>query len=228
MTNAYTVRSPGSRPPGWTLIELLLAIAIGALVITLLFSAYHTLMTALERRAGSGSTAAEAAAVLDAIVDDLSRIVPPDQDEDCGLRLSRDKTRDMVENLALCAAQPGDEQIDPRWFDVTVIEYRLEQRAIGHTLLRLARPDVGPGSEDPPVTNVLHHQVAHLDIRLFHEGEWVDAWDSEDEDALPRAARIEIALENAAGQAETLATEVFLPVGAVIEPTLQRQSIIAE
>lgn len=205
---------------GWTLLELMLALAIGMLVIALVCSAYHTVMQMLERRAIRQGGDEEVFTLLDRITTDLTRIVLPGVSDACPLLLETETTGNPPRvTLSFCTALPDDPGHDMRWYDVHHVTYALRESSSNRELIRVVQPQAGPGNLDPPVTNVLIGRVVHFRPTFYREGEWDDTWSAKSEDPLPRAVRLELALENNGGEVINRAAEVFLPVGSRVEPS---------
>lgn len=218
--HAGTVHRPPHRS-GMTLIELILAIAIASLVITLVFSVYRTVSVTMqgqdERRRGAD-------AVSDAvqrIARDITCTFAPKADEACKFILEKDTSAPAASQLSFCTAVMPEGETDLRWFELHRVAYRVgtdSKDAI--VLFRENQPLAGPGAFAPPVTNVLASNVESFRVSVYDGSEWKDEWTSIDA-ACPRAARIELTARVGSGT-KTFKTEVLIPVGNSVTSSVAR------
>lgn len=209
-----------------TLIELILAMAIASLVITLVFSVYHTVSLTMqgqdERRRGAD-------AVADAvrqIAHDLACTFAPKSDETCTFTLEKDTSPLAAARLSFCATVMPDTETDLRWFELHHVAYRVG--ADSKNALALFRENqslAGPGAFAPPITNVLASDVESFRVSVYNGSEWNDEWSSADA-ACPRAARIELTARVGSGT-KSFQTEVLIPVGNPVTSTVSRASVPA-
>ena len=194
---------------GWTLIELLLAVIIALLVISLLFSIYHTVLTATRQQATRHQQDETAHAVRQ-LSHDLQAAFYPADDTNCVMRLRQDDGL----HLAWCATLLGTQEYTPRWFDITQVHYYTATNGTTVSLLRETTPLVGPASGQPPASDEILHDIKAIQIQLFDGETWQEAWPVDDPPVLPRAARI--SLQTGIGTAIT--TDVFIPAGSTLSP----------
>jgi type II secretion system protein J len=209
------------RRSGMTLIELLLAIAIAALVITLVFSIYRTVSVTMqgqdERRRGADA----AADAVQRIARDMACTFAPKSDNQCSFTLEKDTLPPAASKLSFCAAVMPEGQTDLRWFELHRVAYRVGADSKDVVVLfRENQPLVGPGAFAPPVTNVLARDVESFRVTAYDGSEWADEWSSGDM-ACPRAARIELTVRYGSGT-KTFETEVLIPVGNSVTSTVVR------
>ena len=211
---AGIVRRPRS---GMTLIELILAIAIAALVITLVFSVYRTVSVTLqgqdERRRGADA----AADAIQRIARDIACTFAPKSDAACAFSLEKGS----ASRLSFCTAVVPEGETDLRWSEVHRVSYGLgtgsEDAAV---LFREHQPLAGPGAFAPPVTNRLANNVESFRVSVYDGSEWNDEWSS-GAAACPLAARIELTARYGSGT-KTFQTEILIPVGNSVTSTVQR------
>lgn len=206
-----------------TLIELILAIAIASLVITLVFSVYRTVSLTMqgqdERRRGTDV----AAAAVRKIAHDLACTFAPKSDETCKFILEKDASLLAAARLSFCAAIMPDKETDLRWFELHRVAYRVGTDSNNAVVLfRENQPLAGPGAFAPPVTNVLASDVESFRVSVYNGSEWNDEWSSADA-VCPRAARIELTARIGSGT-KSFQTEVLIPVGNPVTSTVSRAS----
>ena len=213
-----------SHRSGMTLIELILAIAIASLVITLVFSVYRTVSVTMqgqdERRRGADA----ASEAVQRIARDLACTFAPKSDEACKFTLEKGASATTASQLSFCTAVMPEGETDLRWFDLHHVAYRIGNDSKNAVVLfRENQPLSGPGAFAPPVTNVLARDVESFRVSLYNGSEWSDEWPA-GEAACPRAARIELTARYGSGT-KTFQTEVLIPVGNPVTSSVSRASI---
>jgi type II secretory pathway component PulJ len=207
-----------------TLIEVLLAISISVLVITLVFSVYHTTSAVLggqeERRKGPRA----AMDVLYRISEDLQRGVPQWSADIGTFMLDIDDAMDEPKpsRLSYCTGVPVDER-DKEWFTTQHHTLRLKREA-GEVprLERIQYPMVGPREEGTIQTNVVLFGVENFQVTVYDGSNWKSEWMAQgDKPRWPQSARIQVTMTEKAG-GKTYQTEVFLPVGMVVTSDVER------
>lgn len=201
---------------GTTLIELILAIAIASLVITLVFSLYHTVSATLggqeERRRGADA----ATDAVRQIARDLACAFALKFDETCKFTLQKDGHGTSVSQLSFCSAVMPEGETDLRWLELRRIAYRLDVKT--SMLLRENQPLAGPGAFVSSRTNALEKEVESFHVSVHNGLEWKDEWADA---SCPRAARIEVTTRRGSG-VKTFQTEVLIPAGNSISSTITR------
>lgn len=234
------VPAPNRKSSGFTLIELMLALAVAVVLLGLIFSLYLTLSRAVDDQHARRAGGAAMIHALDRLTRDLTSALPvPGHDEGGFMLETQDAARGPSSRITFCTTRPtgfrneseqdasaerevsGMER-DGRWFDVVEVAYWLDYtpRERGR-LIRTERPLLGPDALEPARTNVLVTGVDGFHVRVRRKDEWVDAWelDLEDEDAgWPSAARITIEPDDQAKGARPYNQDVLIPTGWVIEP----------
>lgn len=204
---------------GWTLLELLLAIAIALLVVTLLYAAYHTAVATLRTQDRTHRRTDGAAEVLRRLGEDLLRAFVPAGDDACSIRLEPGEGGGAIRfgRLAFCTAAPRGTEWDPRWHEVVHVTYEVVDEGGEAQLVRRVQALAGPGAEEPPDPEVVARAVTGLEFRFFDGTTWVETWPPGDATAMPLAARIQVALHRDGVDHQT-ATEIFLPAGTRVGP----------
>lgn len=214
---------PGSRSPsrraGMTLIELLLAIGIAVLLVTLLYSIYHTVTRTAEGQDGRHRAARPVAATIDTFIQDLGSMVLPDEDETCLLILQPGETLGhQFDELASCSAVPSPDERDGRWAVFQRVRHRVVQDESGYALMRESSPLTGPGSYASAVTNILLTGMAKFKVEIYDGTTWHPAWPPEGDHGEPAAARIAFMRE---GDEEPTRIELVIAAGF---PVIQRET----
>jgi type II secretion system protein J len=208
-------------PSGWTLLELVLSISIAVLVVTLLYSIYHTSMVTLRTQERTHSAAERTAEVLRQLGDDLSRATIPAGEEACGIVLepAAPGTATALWHLELCTAATSDAEIDLKWHDIIHVEYSLQEDVEGSALVRTETALAGPGVEEPPLTNLVANGITALEVHFFDGKAWEEEWPEARSSELPLAVRLTIEIRHHGIDADAT-TELFLPAGTVVESTV--------
>ncbi len=212
---------PLPRPAGFTLVELLVALAlavvISGLILTTLALANQT------RRSHAGRAACRAATgrVLQQLANDLERTFLFPKNEDTAFQLTRGAAAsNAVWELSFARTAAAAGASDLRWAEVARVTYRLvEENLTNLTLTCASRPLAGPAAFQPPVTNAVFAGLEQCEVRLFDGQQWQDTWigGGGSTNGAPRAARLTVAAQR--GSARHVATtEVLLPISLKFEP----------
>ena len=211
-----------ARRSGMTLIELILAIAIASLVITIVFSLHYTVLVTMQRQEERRRGADTAADAVQQIARDLACTFAPNSDEACKFILEKDGNGTFASQLSFCSAVMPEGETDLRWFELHRVAYRVGvDTKNASVLFRENRPLTGPGAFASPSTNVLEGNVESFHISVHDGLEWKDEWASTGDAPCPRAARIEMTARYGSG-IKTFQTEILIPAGNSISSTLTR------
>ncbi len=203
----------------WTLLELLLSLAIAALVLTLIYSLFHMVLSAMRAQEGTRSRSAEVSNILGILRDDLTMVVQPEGDRGCELVLESGKQGNppAFHRLDLCSKEFTERQEDSRWHDMVRVQYRAESSPTGIRLLQSRNLVVGPGMSDEPVTNVLIESLEGIHIEFFDGYSWTGVWPPKETNTLPVAARMSLQVSER-GKTTAYEIEIHLPSGMVVAP----------
>jgi len=197
----------------FTLLEMLAATAMFAVVLAALLSVFHGTLRMRERSCAriDGGLAREE--IVSGLQRDLLGVVPPtgvlagafvgEKVEAGAVRLDQVRFRTSIGPL-------GE---DEPWGDVVEVSYLLEAsaRGEGHDLIRASRRNLLAAVAEDPEGDVLAGAVGSFEINYLDAETWVDSWDSTTrENELPRALRLRID---------------FLPLAGVTPPPVE---LIAE
>ncbi len=204
----------------FTLIEMLLALTIAALTVTVIFSVYHITARILGDRDARVHGDAAAVRALELITADLSAAVPLEMYEVCAFSLiETDHPVPGSAMLSWCTAvRPSPDEEDLRWSEIHHVRYRLDTAGRDRPrLIRIHQPLAGPGALMPPVTNTLIEAVEQLEISVLKEEDWVTEWHAARAEDWPRAARIAIHTITRRGETRSFRTDILIPAGLELE-----------
>lgn len=218
---------PDRSRSGLTLVELLVSIAIAAVVVTLIVSLYRTVALTVSGQQARARGPHAAAQALDVIRADLTATILPAEDPSCVFTLGP-ALADGASGLELgfCALLRGDEEHGLLWSQPYRVTFRVAAVA-GHTaaLVRVSAPLSGPDALAGPQTNVLLGDVAQFAVTVFDGQDWLAGWPPADPKA-PRPALVRVALvpREAGGRPEGYSTEILVPAGLSITSAITRVS----
>ena len=211
-------------PAGFTLVELLIALVLAGLVAALLVGLYglatRTVFDQQQRARGPHA----AALALDQLQADLGRAFLRADDTNDLFTLENggtSRTDQATAQLAFLTFDPLAEG-DPDWAVCRRVRYRVEP-GNPPALLRIHQPLSGPGSLDPPLTNVLLRGLDTFTVELFDGVAWQEVWAGQPAEARrPQAARITIGDAQWRGQHPTQRAEFMIPAGLGVTSTVIR------
>ncbi|MBU0678382.1 MAG: GspJ family type II secretion system protein [Verrucomicrobia bacterium] len=205
---------------GYTLIETILAVAIAALIVLLIFSLYYAVTHTLSGQQSRKNDRNSAVRALEQISEDLTSAYPPSNEAGCEFVL--DPGQEAGALLSFCVARREVGVADLEWSEIHRVQYVLDTEGNSGRLLRLVRPTGGPASTLPPVTNILASGVTDLSFSASDGAAWFETWPVSEEGGLPKAMRLRLAAGSDA--AETFETDVLIPAAQVISSETVRVS----
>lgn len=215
--------SPRIRPSGFTFVELLLALALGALVAAILGVLVHGLFSAGEGQASRfrGSFAARAA--LRTLSRDISCAFAPPVEKLAPLRLSASTEVGQPQVvLAFYVPVPA-----PLGYDVAQVTYEVAPTRRGRfEIRRISAPCSGPLT-NAPVTNLLFEGRFALAIEALTNGTACAAWpppQTQEKPTLPTSLRLTWSMPGR----ESFQTEVLIQAAAGIRSPVERPNRPAE
>ncbi len=184
---------------GFTLIEVMVALALLALVITLVQGAYSGAVRSKERIGRDTERVHVAAAVLARMVRELSMAFESaERRQATGLVVSTDL--DGISTLSFTTRVPpiggratgGDAEVG----------YSLEEVDEGIELLRRETTRLDGDLLEGGVPRTLIGGLTAFRVQCYDGEEWVDDWDSRDQLHLPLAVSVELAWTDGEGEQE--------------------------
>ena len=178
---------------GFTLLELLVAITIFAVVTTMAYGGLQTVLTSRDRITEQSNQLAELQLAFTIISRDLQQSIPrPVRDEFGDSRPAlfsgaSDQLLELTHNGAI-------NLLDQNRSDLQRITYSLEDEQ----LIRKIWPTLDHAQAEDPQEMIIFNKVQNVEIRLLNEdGEWQQEWDDTDDIiAMPVAVEINIELEH--------------------------------
>ena len=199
------------RLAGFTFVELLLALALGALMVTILGVLLRGLFVANEHQAGRLRGAPAARAALRQMNREIACAFAPPVEKLAPLELTTSIEPDKPQvALSFYAPVPA-----PLEYDLAHITYEVV-RAGGDrfALRRLAAPCSGPYT-NAPVTNLLYAGRFALEIAVFTNDTPHTAWplpQDKEQPALPKSVRLTLTLPGQPPLATETLIQTMLPV----------------
>ena len=212
--------APSTRTAGFTMVELLLAIALGVLVAGLLAALIHSLWTARESQAGRARGPQAARAALRVLSREIACAFAPPVKGLVPLKIETSTEPGKPETvLAFYAPVPADGFTDGR-YDIAQITYEVARDGAGlRELRRIAVPCSGPGT-NAPVTNRLLNGRFTLAIEALTNGTAQAAWPPPNAEApvLPGSLRLSLAWQGE----PSIQTEVLIQAAHGISSPIER------
>ncbi len=213
---------------GFTLLEVILAIAIAVVLAGFIFSLYMTLSRSVDGHQGRRAGGAALAHALHQVAHDLTGAQPVFGYAAGGLELTtQEGPRGPVSIIRFSTPRadglPEEQADDLRWFRFVSVEYQLRTRPQERDeLVRLERPLVGPDALMDPVETVLAVGVDQFQVELYVDDDWVDAWSvdvtEEEPEMWPARARIRLVGDQRTRGERHHELEVPMPVGWTFAP----------
>lgn len=212
---------PPARRTGFTLVELLVALAL-AVVVTVLILATLAI-TQRTRRSQADRVACRALTdrALGQLARDLERAFVFPKNDTTAFELARGAAAsNAVLELAFASVAPLPGESDLRWAEVARVAYRLTATDATHFELTCTRrPLVGPAALQPPATNAVIPNLENFDVLLFDGKVWQDHWTGSgtSTNGAPRAARLTLAAQRGDTH-HAVTAEIIIPIGQKFEP----------
>ncbi|OHD64124.1 MAG: hypothetical protein A2176_00580 [Spirochaetes bacterium RBG_13_51_14] len=214
--HVYTGRI--SNDSGFTLIEILVAMAIASIIMIMVYASYRSILDSIKRSTGHAEFYENVNLAVSKIDQDLSNsyynrynksICFVSEDEKGNSRLNFVTVNHNDYNFA------GTLQTPVHMSDVKEVGYylRVDKNTQGlHNLIK--REDyhydddpLGGGSE-----NVLLPNVSSLKFEFHRGNDWEENWDSRQNNAFPRAVKTTMVVKNYQGQEETFEFTTLLNI----------------
>jgi general secretion pathway protein J len=191
-------RTRGVRTPaGFTLLEVLIAVAIFAIVLAAINTVFYSALRLRNKAAESFEQALPVQRAIATIQRDLANLVPPN-----GLLSGSLQTTAMTNTVAgqaspdFYTASAMLEDTVP-WGDIQKVSYALVEpanRAAGRDLYRAVTRNLLSATQEPPEQQWLMGNVQGIAFQFYDGSQWLDSWDSTVQTNLPLAAKVQIHL----------------------------------
>ncbi len=182
---------------GFTLVELLLAATLSALVLTGAFASLSVVLQAYKNQAGKSNTADTARLVLERMRIDLLHTFFSPHSETTRF-VGMDQSNGLLQNdtLTFISTVNNPQETGPGTSDLVEVQYYIDQDETTPEkwLVRRydATPDMDPFSGGE--ISLLGPKVFYLEIQYFDGYTWWPSWDSSE--AIPLAVHITLGLFN--------------------------------
>ncbi len=200
-----------------TLVEILVAMAVSALVLLAAVAVYWTLMESLRRQQISRQNPAYAA--LEQVRLDLSQCaqVPSTNMPTFVLESQfRGSNIPQISSIAFSAGSLSSPDAPFSNLEVSRIRYTVIAAKAGEGMLIRETMNLwGSNALAPAVSNAILEHVTAFEVSVLSGGGWTNNWISTPRMLLPGAARVRMDWQNEA-LAETASLEVFIPAGNVV------------
>lgn len=199
---------------GFTLLEILIAMAILAILATLVYASFDSSMKVIDRVDQGSDVFRQARLVLTRVSEDLSMAYRPKGDiSPDAIFIGRDavvagRAQDSLRFTSLSHLRTlPDEPAS----DFNLIEYSLELDPEEETWALLRKEEANPYSLTESGGAVLLAEKIHsLDLRYFDGKTWVDDWDPAINQGLPWVVAIEIKFQEPGGDQRSFQSWVEL------------------
>jgi len=206
------------RRAGMTLVEILVAMSVSALILLAAVSVYRTLVGSLHRQQSSRQTPAYAA--LEQLRQDLAQCAQvPSTNLPAFLLESQSRGTNLPHLSSLDFSMGGLPSADTDFsnLEVTRIRYHLiPAEADGDGILvRETMSLWGPNALAPAVSNGILDHVMVFEVFVLSDTGWTNNWVSSNRTLTPRAARLRLDWRTETST-ETASLEVFIPAGNLV------------
>lgn len=199
-------RRSSSFQAGFTLLEMLLAIAVSGIVLSVVTSVYFGALQLRNRTSQTFDDALPLQHTVAVMKRDLAALMPPGGT--LGGELQSTPSLDDDSSMNLFA---GGQQVGPFLYTVTgiiddytpfadvqrVAYYLVDstnQYAAGRDLVRVVSGNLLPSTTDQPASRWLMGGVESVYFQYYDGSSWLDTWDSTTSSNLPTAIRVQLAL----------------------------------
>jgi general secretion pathway protein J len=225
MSRAALVSSFGIRPSplalGFTLLEMLLALAVSAIVLAGIGGVFYSAIRLRERTAALVDASAPLYQALAFLRRDLQGVMPPGGIMAADFKLGAISSGLIQGNGLQFSTTTGIIKDDAPWGDVQDVVYELRdptERSYtgGKDLIRSVTRNLLPTTTQDAADQWLIGNVQSLEVAAFDGNEWRDSWDSSLGDTnLPVAVRVRIQLagDNPSDGRKREPIEMVVPLG---------------
>jgi general secretion pathway protein J len=206
---------------GFTLIEMLLALAVSAIVLAGIGGVFYSAIRLRERTAALVDASAPLYQALSFVRRDLQGVMPPGGVMAGDFKLGTISS-DLVQGYGLqFSTTTGIIRDDAPWGDIQDVVYELRDPTErnytgGKDLIRSITRNLLPTTTQDATEQWLMGNVQSLEVAGFDGNEWRESWDSSLGDTnLPVAVRlrIQLAADNPADNATRQPIEMIIPLG---------------
>lgn len=191
------------REKGFTLVEILIAVAIVSLILTIIYGSYASSIDTMNYTREKMETFSVARLTLSRMHDELTSSFFSEESEDVVF---------SGEEGSLSFISSSHERIfkDSKEYDLVEIGYFTEAAEEGESLCLWRREDRTPDDdvlEGGEKEKLIEH-LESIEFKYYDGEEWRDEWDSKEESYLPQAVKVILKFPE-----KELSTTAFVPLG---------------
>lgn len=215
-------RSTPSACPGFTLLEILITIAILAVLATMVYASFDASIKVIERVDKGSDKYREARFIISRLSEELSMAFrPKDNSMPEAIFVGQNSILDgrAHDSLRFTSLSHFRSVPDQAASDFNLIEYSLETSPDGNgwVLLHKERDNLYELSGDSFSQGgggqfVIGEDIHGLNLRYFDGKTWLDSWNAENEKGLPKVVEIKIDFGQAQGDERSFKSWVELPL----------------
>jgi len=208
---------------GFTLLELILAAGIVAILMLSLYTALHTAYKARAAMNTASARVRTARIALDLIEQNLKSALPPNARTTATAVLAGPFQGTQNEIDLYCLAHDYGNDTDPlsdgmRYVTIMMDSSTATTAVNGQALVQKVTRNLLPAAPVDPVEETLATNVTAFTVRYYDGVNWADTWDStQQNNALPVAVEVTVTVQpSAKDQPYTLMRTIALPCGVNI------------
>jgi type II secretion system protein J len=197
---------------GFTLLELLLAVALLAIVAATVYASFQATTSAIDRSTRQGVSAQAARVILSRLADELTATEwGANRQETVFVGTTEEENGQSTSRLQFTSRSHTWYPTQPPAVEMATIGYEMDQGPHGVQFWRteLSNPFLLSGA---PERVMMTDRLADVQFRFYAKGEWTNAWDANELHQLPDLVEIVLTfLPVADGPKEVFRTMVSLP-----------------
>jgi prepilin-type N-terminal cleavage/methylation domain-containing protein len=206
---------------GFTLIEIMIAVAILGLVFVMLAGSFHTVATGKVQGEGHLAAAQESRTVLTGMSNEIRGAVqtPNNPSQVTVMGTGRMQSHTPLDSLSISTLDPGHRRALEGFGAEDTVSYATMSNSAHPGWYILTRTQTSSllttGSSSPDTTVVLADNLLALHFSYFDGSTWGESWDSSSlppGNQLPQAIAIDLVLAAPGGAPLKLSTMVTLPM----------------
>jgi prepilin-type N-terminal cleavage/methylation domain-containing protein len=187
------IQNPKSRcpPRGFTLLEVLIAIALVLLLGGALFGFLHDMLSTRARTLRHAAQQRAAATLIERVEADVITTLVGDRTSGSGVQGQATRLRLLTRGVMTQLASRGLD--DPGALgDLQSVEYRFDAAARRLEARKISADGADAGSHMPAAFAPLGGEIAHVRFRYLNDRRWSDSFDSLAMDRLPAAIEVAV------------------------------------
>jgi type II secretion system protein J len=214
--HTHTIPVPGTGPSrnprnaGFTLIEIMVAVAIGSMILIMAYASYHSIFDSIKRSTGLSEFYENVNLALLSIDRDLSNAYFTRSNKNITFICETDSSGSRLNFVAVNHNDYnfiGTPNTPVRTSDVKEVGYylRADKNTQGLSYL-IKREKADYWGEDPlsgGTENILLPNVVSLKFEFNRGNDWDDNWDSRQNNNFPKAVKTKLVVKNYQAQEET-------------------------